>query len=138
MITLILMLLGNSPSCHGADTVTQDLRPETSVFPFKQAQMNSEGQSLNISCHQILSMPTTSLAYIIFIILVIYIFEKRGGRKKMFKEKYPNFLSVIIFCQSPYAYPIARPASHACDLWSHTEPNSQRASAWLNALLSPP
>lgn len=56
--------------------------------------MNSEGQPLNISYHQIPSMPTTSLASITFITLAIYVFDKRRGRKEMFEEKYPNFYSL--------------------------------------------
>lgn len=57
--------------------------------------MNSEGQPFNTSCHQIPSMPVTSLIHHFY--YLIYVFNKRRGRKKMFTEKYPNFYSVLVF-----------------------------------------
>ena len=61
-------------------------------------------------------MSITSLASITFITLVIYRFDKRKGRKRMFKEKYPNFHSDCVLL-SLYHFPIARPASWACDVY---------------------
>lgn len=61
-------------------------------------------------------MSTTSLASITFITLVIYRFDKRRGRKWMFKEKYPNFNSDCVLL-SLYHFPIARPAFWACDVY---------------------
>lgn len=61
-------------------------------------------------------MSTASLASITFITLVIYRFDKRRGRKWMFKEKYPNFHSDCVLL-SLYRFPIARPASWACDVY---------------------
>lgn len=102
--------------------------------------MNSEGQPLNISCHQITSMPPTFLASITFITLAIYVFDKRRGRKKMFKEKYPNFYSVIVFSSVSRWSLDSHCQASFMRMWhvqSHRATHSEGPPGWLMAFLSP-
>lgn len=103
--------------------------------------MNSEGQPLNTSCHQIPSMPITSLTSITFITLVIYVFDKRRGRKKMFTEKYPNFYSVLVFSSvSRQSLDCPHCQDSFMSMWpvqSHRATHSEGSLGWLMAFLPP-
>lgn len=135
MIDLILISLGNSHSCC---TVTSwysasDQRHQLSHLHL--ASMNSEGQPLNRSCFQTLSVPGTSPASIIFITIAIYMYNQRKrGSKKIQKKKYPKLHQCLYSTQSSDGFAIA--TAWAYDMGSHPRPHPQTGlPACLNSIL---